>query len=404
MRLGRSLTISLRALLATRLRAALALASIGVGVAAVTVTAALGAGAREQVLQRLDTMGTNLLVVRPEQVRLIAARKTVRGVVTTLRVEDYLAISTLDGVELAAPGVEGSARIKAGPRTTNASVFGTTAPCSVIRHFTVASGRFIDVDDELDARRVAVLGARVATSLFGTADPLGQPVAIRGVLFDVVGVLAPKGVSADGSDQDGQVILPARTVLRRWLNVTSLSEVFVRVRRADEMDAVQGRIVNLLRERHRIGDGTPDVAVQNTSRLLTFQQRAADSLDLLTGGLGMLSLLTGGAGIIALMFLSVRERTTEIGLRMAVGARQVDILAQLLIESTALALAGWLAGLLTGTAIAAGLAAATTWPLALPGAAVVASFVLALATGVVFGSLPARRASRLSPIEALASQ
>jgi putative ABC transport system permease protein len=404
MRLRRSLAISLKAVLARKLRTALALASVSVGVAAVIVTGALGAGAREEVMRRLDTLGTNLLVVRPAQVRVFAARKTVRGVVTTLKPEDCDAIARLPGVALVAPGVEDRARVKAGSQTTIASVLGTTAAFRVIRSFSLAEGRFFDAEEARGAQRVAVLGARVAFVLFATTSPIGHSVSVRGVPFDVVGVLAPRGVAVDGSDQDGQVIIPVRTALRRLLNVTWLNEVFVRVQDADDMDATGAQIAELLRERHRTIGAEADVAVQNTSRLLVFQQQAADSLDLLTTGLAGLSLAVGGAGIVALMYLSVKERTSEIGLRMAVGARERDILIQFLSEATTLSLAGWLAGFVAGGLIAIGITVATGWRVAVPLNAAVASFVMTLATGLLFGAVPARKASRLEPIEALLSR
>jgi putative ABC transport system permease protein len=219
-----------------------------------------------------------------------------------------------------------------------------------------------------------------------------------------VALLAPRGVAVDGADQDGPVIIQVRNALRRLRNVTWLNEVFVRVRNADDMDATAARIAELLRDRHRTIGADSDVAVQNTSRLLAFQQQAVDSLDLLTTGLAALSLIVGGAGIVALMYLSVKERTSEIGLRMAVGARERDILIQFLSEATTLSLAGWLAGFLAGGLIAIGITVATGWRVAVPLNATVASFLMTLATGLLFGAVPARKASLLEPIEALLSR
>ena len=401
MKLTRSAVLSARALLAHRLRTTLALGSVSIGVAAVTLTGALSAGARREVADRLEQVGRNLLVIRPAQVRIVAAHPTIRGAVTTLTLDDYDAVARLDGVALAAPGAERSSRVKAGNAATTASILGTTRSFLDIRNVVVNQGRFFNGDEERTAQRVAVLGARIADALFGDRQAVGESITVGRIPFDVVGVLAAKGVAADGSDQDGQILVPVRTALRRVLNASWLNEVFVRVGEAERMDEVLARIARELRERHRSSD---DVDVQNTSRLFAFQQEAAASLDLLTTGLAVLSLAIGGGGIIALMFLSVRERTNEIGLRMAVGARPRDILIQFLGEAAALSLSGWLCGVLLGSAAAAGVAVATDWRVAVPSQALLLSFAMALLTGLVFGVLPARKAALVPPMQALLSE
>jgi ABC-type antimicrobial peptide transport system permease subunit len=400
-KLTRTAVLSARALLSHRLRTALALGSVSIGVAAVTMTGALSAGASREVTDRLEQVGTNLLVVRPAQVKMVAAHPTIRGAVTTLTLDDYEAIAGLDGVALAAPGAERSARVKAGNATTTASILGTTGSFPRIRNAAVSRGRWFTADEERTAQRVAVLGARVADSLFAGGQAVGRIITVGRVPFAVIGVLAAKGVAADGSDQDSQILVPVRTALRRVLNVWWLNEIFVRVGDADRMEEVVARIAQELRDRHRMGD---DFDVQNTSRLFAFQQEAAASLDLLTTGLAALSLAIGGSGIIALMFMSVKERTNEIGLRMAVGAQPRDILVQFLCEATALSLLGWLCGVAVGTAAAAGLAIATDWRIAVPLQALSLSFTMALATGLVFGVIPARWAARVAPMQALLSQ
>lgn len=408
---------SLRALFAHKMRAALALSSVAVGVAAVIVTSAVGMGAQREVLRGMENLGTNLLVVRPAQVKRLVSRQAIRGVVTSLRVEDYEAIAELSDVVEAAPGVDGTLRVKAGGGATTASVVGTTAAFPRVRRFRLRAGRFFEADDDRAARRVAVLGARVADTLFPGDDPVGQPIRIRTVPFDVIGVLAAKGSTADGADEDNKVLIPVRTALRRVFNVTWLSTVFVGVRDLAKMDDTEIAIGALLRSRHRFvpqrpqgeqGNGqqgsVDDFAIQNSAKSLRIQKETAESLTQLTTGLAALALLVGGIGILALMLLSLKERTGEIGLRMAVGARPRDILVQFLVEAAILALGGWAAGALLGGLAAAAIAFGTSWTVAVPVDALVASLGMAATTGIGFGAFPARAASLVPPIQALLAE
>lgn len=406
MKLRRAVRLSVRALLGHKARTALALASVGMGTAGVLLTSAVGKGAGDQVTRSIEAAGSNLLVVRPAQVRRSAARKTMRGVVTTLRLDDYRAIAALPGdiVREAAPAVDAGLRLKAGNGSMPGSVLGTAPGLARLRNLTLQDGRFFDEDDDAGSRRVAVLGARVAKTLFPGEDAVGQEIHVRGQPFEVIGVLQPKGIQPDGSDQDGNVFIPIQTALRRVLNTTWLSAVFVSVEDRGRMRDAEVAVRELLRERHRLAPGAPDdFAVQDQGRLLAMQQAAVEGLTLLTAGLAGVSMLVGGAGILALMFLSVKERTAEIGLRMAVGARPVDVLAQFLGEAALLALGGWSAG--TAVALLGGmvLAMGTEWTVAFPAEAALGSFLMAVVTGMGAGALPARKASRLPPVQALAT-
>jgi putative ABC transport system permease protein len=283
-------------------------------------------------------------------------------------------------------------------------VVGTTSAFPAVRNFAVRAGRFFDDEDERASRRVAVLGARVAQTLFDGADPVGKPVRIRGVPFDVIGVLERKGVLADG-DEDNQVLVPLGTALRRVLNARALSAVYVSVADAEAIPAARAEIEALLGERHRRPrDGRLDVEVQSAARYYALQQKAADALGTFATALAGLALLVGGTGILALMWMSVAERTTEIGLRMAVGARSRDVLVQFLLEATLLALAGWGVGLALGGLGAAAVGFGTQWPVAVPLATLVGSLAMALSIGLGFGAFPARRAALLPPIQALAAR
>ncbi len=402
MRLRRAGGLSLRALFAHKLRTTLALASVAMGVAGVLLTSAVGKGAELEVRRSIEAAGANLLVVRPAQVKRSAARRQVRGVVTTLRLDDYRAVLDLPVVLDAAPGLDGGLRVKAGAGSMPASVLGTAPALAGLRNLRVRSGRFFDEEDDAAGRRVAVLGARIAQTLFPGGDPVGRDVRLRGLPFEVIGVLEPRGIEADGSDQDGNVFIPIRTALRRVFNTTWITTVFASVSERGRMREAEASLRELLRERHRLPPGAPDdFAIQDQVKLLAMRQQAIESLTLLTAGLAAVSMLVGGAGILALMFLSVKERTAEIGLRMAVGARPVDVLVQFLGEASLLALGGWMAGV--ATAIVGGVAVAqgTEWRVGLPAGTALVSFLMALVTGVGFGALPARKAALLPPILAL---
>jgi putative ABC transport system permease protein len=401
-RLRRAATLSLRALFAHKVRTTLALGSVAMGVAGVLLTSAIGKGAEGEVRRGIEAAGRNLLVVRPAQVKRSAARKAITGVVTTLRLDDYRAIADLPLAAEAAPGVDGGLRVKAGRGSMPATVLGTAPALARLRNLRIRSGRFFDDEDDAAARRVAVLGARVARTLFPGRDPVGADVRIRGLPFEVIGALEEKGLEADGSDQDGNVFIPIRTALRRVFNTTWLTSVFVSVASRERMREAETAVREVLRERHRLARGAPeDFTVQDQVRLLVMQQQAVESLTLLTAGLSGVAIAVGGAGILALMLLSVKERTAEIGLRMAVGARPVDVLVQFLGEATLLAVGGWVAGAAAAVAGGVAVALATEWKVALPAGATLASLLMVLVTGLGFGALPARKAARMPPIQAL---
>jgi putative ABC transport system permease protein len=403
MRMARSVRLSVAAIRSQRVRAGLALAGIAVSVGAVLVTSAIGAGAEREIVGRIEAMGTNLVIVRPAQVKRFTARAAIKGQTTSLRPDDAGAIAALEAVTGTAAAAETSAKVKAGTVTTVATVRGTSPAYAAIRRLRLQSGRFYDALDDAGGQRVAVLGARVAATLFPGRDPVGAGIRVRGVPFDVIGVLPARGVLVDGSDEDGQVLVPLQTAMRRLFNVTWLSGIFVGVARPEEMVRTTGAIRALLTERHRrrsqqSGD---DFEVQDSSRYLAMQKTTADGLTRLSAGLGGLALLVGGAGILALMFLSVKERTVEIGLRVAVGARPRDVFAQFVLEAILLALGGWAVGLVVAAIASSAIAAGTTWPVAVPADALAASLAMAVVVGTAAGAVPARAASRVPPIVAL---
>jgi putative ABC transport system permease protein len=403
MRFLRILGPSLRTLLAHRVRSFLAAAGVAIGIAAVFFTNALGEGAQAEVLGSLGAMGTRLLVVRPAQLRKSVARREIQGFASSLKLEDFEAIAGLPGLEAAAPSVEGAAKIEADRGLIATRVLGTTSDFFRALHFEVREGRLFDDEEEGGLARLAVLGGRIAASLFPDGGAVGREVRIGRAAFEVVGVLVPKGASADGADVDNQIFIPIRTAMRRLFDSRCLSAIFVGVRRSDDLSAVEAEIRALLRERHLLDRrGRPDdFGIQSQLRFLSAQRKIARPLSLFSIGLSALSLFVGGAGILALMLLTVRERRWEIGLRMAVGARPRDILFQFLAEALALALAGGAAGVAIGALGAWGISLATKWAMGVSGEAALVSVALAAGIGLVFGGLPAWKAARVPPVQAL---
>jgi len=402
MRPARGLRVSLRALTANRARTALVTGAIALGVTSLVATGALGAGAEREMTRSMAALGTNLLVVRPAIVPRAVNRREIGGRFTTLAPADAAAIAALPGVAAAAPGADGAVRAKAGRTAVAATAMGTTPPFLGIRGFRLASGRFLDDDDHREARRVAVLGARVADTLFPAGDAVGREVRLRGVPFEVIGTLAAKGAAVDGGDEDTLIVMPVTTALRRVFNRPWLSAVFVSAADPGAMPDASAAIGRLVRVRHRPArDGRDDFDVQNTARLVTLQRQTLDLLGWLTAGLAALTLAAGGGGVLAVMWLSVSDRTAEIGLRRAVGATGAAIVGQFLVEAAALAATGWLAGLAGGGLAIAVLASTTRWTLGVPADALALSAAMVAAAAFLPGGAAAVRAARIAPVEAL---
>lgn len=403
MKLRRLLSSAFRNIRTHRGRSLLALAGIAVGVAAVVVSGAIGAGAEAEMVAAFARTGTNLLIVKPLPVRRLPARPSITGMSCTLRRADADAIAALAVLSAVAPSVDGRVRVKAGPHATIATVRGTTREFLTARRFELGSGRFLDRDDEVEARRVVVLGARLASVLAPDCSPVGAEIRLGGVPFEVVGVLRPKGPSNDGADQDSEALVPLATAARRIFNRDFLTVVYTSVGDPAQMGAAAEAIADVLRVRHRLAvTARPDdFAVQNTAKSRSIQQELVATLSRYTAGLASLALLVGGTGILGLMLMSVRERTGEIGLRVAVGAAARDIFRLFLFEALVLALSGWLAGLTVAGMTALAVARLTAWNLGLPMASLLVTLGTVLVIGLGFGAWPARNAARIPPIQAL---
>ena len=399
----RSLRLSLRTLFAHKLRSTLAATGIAIGIAAVFVTTALGQAAEAELMKNFGAMGTRELVVRPAQLKKTPARRQVQGFASSLKLDDWAAVVDLPGLAGVAPLVEGAVKIETERGLVATQMLGTTSAYFRVKHFRVAQGAPFNDEDTVAAPRIAVLGGRIAHTLFPSGDAVGQDVRIAGAAFEVVCRLEPKGMTADGSDVDNQVFIPVQTAMRRIFDSRSLSAIFVGVRRSEDLSAAENQIRNVLRERHQLDrrKRPDDFTIQNQFRFIKAQRQITRPLTFFTTGLAGLSLFVGGAGILALMLLSVQERRPEIGLRVAVGARARDILWQFLAEALVLALGGGALGVTLGAVVTWGIALVTHWVLRVSLQAVLFSLGTAASIGLAFGALPARKAARIAPARAL---
>ncbi|MBN8230435.1 ABC transporter permease [Corallococcus macrosporus] len=402
-----TVVLALRALLRSKTRSVLTALGIIIGVGAVIAMVAIGDGAKASVQKVFDAMGTNMLIILPGSSRSGGARGGF-GSQPTITWDDLEAVRTqLSTVRGAAPEMRSNAQVFSEDQNWNTSIIGTTTDYFIVRSWTMAQGaRFTDSDNEAGAK-VAVLGQTVVDNLYGKGfNPVGQVIRINKTPFTVVGVTAPKGQSPVGQDFDNTVFVPA-TTFRRQVQAQSLGTyitgaVFVQAASADLTAKAQTDVTNLLRERHRLGEDDPnDFDVRNLAEVASGQQQSTETLSLLLAAIAAVSLVVGGIGIMNIMLVSVTERTREIGVRVAVGARPRDILAQFLIEALTLAVLGGIIGAAVGLGVAKLLAAQFGWPMLVrPDVALLAIGFSGL-VGVVFGLYPARKASLLDPIDAL---
>jgi putative ABC transport system permease protein len=407
MRLRATAHLALIALASNKARTGLTMLGVIIGVAAVVTMMAVGAGARTRVETQIRSLGSNLIIVLSGSITAGGVRLGA-GSQLTITEDDARALEReLDGIQVAAPMVRGGAQVIAASTNWSTALMGVTPGFLEARDWPVVAGRALTQEDVDGAAKVALLGQTVADNLFEGADPVGQVIRVRQVPLTVVGVLARKGQSVQGQDQDDTVLVPLSTAKRRVLGTTqadarAVGSILVKVREAAAMQDAEQGIRALLRQRHRLQPHEDDdFTLRNLSEILESQEASSRTLSLLLAAIASVSLLVGGIGIMNIMLVSVTERTREIGLRRAVGARRRDILAQFLIEAVAVALTGGIAGILLGIAGAWAIGYFAGWPAPVQARAVVPAFLFAGAVGVFFGFYPARKASRLSPIDAL---
>ena len=384
------LRLSLSRLRTSRLRAALTMLGVIIGVASVVALVGVGQGTTSNITSRLAGLGTNLLTISPNG-----------GGDSTLTLDDADAIAALPGIGGVAPEISTGLTVTAGTESTTTTVVGTTPSYATVRAYDVWQGTFVtDASLETDLR-VAVLGATTATTLGLGASDIGTQVSIGGLPFRVIGILQAKG-GTGFADLDDQVYVPIGVVQKYFEGGDTVRTIGVTVADPDGMTAASADITALLRDRHELAAAdTADFNVFNQTQLLEAASSISATLTLLLGGIASISLIVGGIGIMNIMLVSVRERTREIGIRKAIGARGRDILAQFLVEALTLSLLGGLIGIVVGLAVSAGIGQLAGWGFVFNPATILAAVLFSLAVGVVFGVWPARQAARLDPITAL---
>ena len=403
MRWRRNLRLSVRALTRSWPRTLLSVSGVGVGIASVVVLIGAGVGAERALRQALEPLGENLLVVNAARRQSSALRGESR-LVDSLEIGDWEAIEEVPGVLRAAPVAELSMYARVGGRIASIRVTGTSASFEATRNFPLAAGRFIDHRDTVERRRVAVVGPVVVEQLFLGESPLGEVLLLEGVPFRIVGVTKKKGV-VDGANEDELVLVPVTTAMRRLSNVEHLDRVYVQAESEEVISSVRADVANLLRRRHSTAEGgSDDFIIKDQTALVRSRQEMGGSLSRIVSWLSALALGLGGFGLLAVSLLSVRERYTEIGLRLAVGGRPRDILLQFLTEAVLISALGGLAGLAVGAGGVVLGASVTRWPMVLSWQGVVYPLAISVAIAVLFGAYPALRAARLDPIQALNSR
>src|SRR5438045_6452779 len=399
-----ALRIALRSLKVNKLRTALTMLGIMIGVAAVIAMVSVGAGAQARVAEQIQSLGSNLIIALSGSSNAAGVRLG-QGSQLTITEEDAAAIAReVPAVQVAAPSSRGNAQVVYGNLNWSTGSQGVTAEYFEARDWPVEVGRPVLQEDVDGATKVALLGQTTALNLFGDADPIGQIIRIKKVPFTVVGLLSRKGQNSWGQDQDDVALIPLTTAKKKVLGVSqanarSVGSISVKIRTAENMADAEEQMRALLRRRHRLQPyQDDDFTIRNLSEILQTQEESSKVMTYLLAAIASVSLLVGGIGIMNIMLVSVTERTREIGLRMAVGARGRDILLQFLVEAVTLSLIGGIIGIVLGVAGSQAISQFAEWRTQLPLEAIFMAFGFAAAVGAFFGFYPARKAAPLDPI------
>jgi putative ABC transport system permease protein len=394
--------IALRALARNKLRSFLTMLGIIIGVGAVIAMVAIGEGAKATIRSQIASLGTNVLIILPGTTTQGGVRVGF-GSVNTLTDGDVRAIrEEIRSVAFASPVLRRAEQVVAGNLNWGTLVQGVAPEYQHIRDWQVIEGRFLHDGDVENDTKVAVLGQTVVRNLFGNDDPLDSVIRIRNIPFRVVGILAVKGQSSQGSDQDDVILIPYTTMQKRLMRITYVQTIMASAVSADRVEEAQEQVTLLLRQRHRIQpDREDDFFIRNLSDISEAASGSARVMAILLGAVASISLLVGGIGIMNIMLVSVTERTREIGIRMAVGARSHDIMLQFLVEAVVMAATGGCIGILLGIGSSEVLKFWAQWPTLVSPAIVAIAFLFSGAVGIFFGFYPAQKAANLDPIDAL---
>jgi putative ABC transport system permease protein len=399
---GNTLKVAFRALARNKLRSLLTALGIIIGVACVVAVVGIGEGARIQSEDRLKSLGTNFLMVMPGTITSSGARAGL-GSSSKLSEDDVDAIRReVPSVSYISASIRTVAQVIYGNQNWSTSIQGAQVDWPLVRSWNLASGQFFTDQDDHGAAKVCVLGQTVVTNLFGDEDPIGKMIRIKNIPFRVTGVLESKGGSTQGADQDDLVVAPYETVRKKIMGTTAVGQILVSAASDELVTRAQEELSALLRQRHRITKAADDdFIIRSQTEMIQQAEAQSQTMSALLWSIAGVSLLVGGIGIMNIMLVSVTERTREIGVRMAIGARGRDIQAQFLVEALALSLTGGAAGIAVGLGIQRIVARFAGWPVAVQPSAITLAFLFSALIGVTFGFYPALKASRLDPIEAL---
>ncbi len=402
-----NLSIALQALKVNKLRSGLTMMGIIIGVAAVIVMIAVGSGAQARVKEQIAGLGSNLMILWAGSVTTAGVRGGTGTAQTLVEDDAWAVMREISEIQVAAPTQRGSGQIVWGNANWLASIVGTTPEYFEARDWGLVSGRLFEAGEMSGAGKVAIVGQTVARELFGDGDPVDQIIRVRGVPFTVFGLLERKGQSMMGQDQDDIVIIPLTTARNKIFGalqgrIGRVSSIFIKAKDGVDMKEAEDKVRELLRQRHRLTGNTPDdFSLRNLTEILQAQEAASKVMAILLAAVASVSLLVGGIGIMNIMLVSVTERTREIGLRLAVGARSKDILSQFLVEAITLSTIGGVLGILLGGLGTWLVAELAEWPVQLSVVSIILAVGFSAVIGIFFGYYPARKASSMQPIQAL---
>ncbi len=396
------LKIAIKALNNNKLRCFLTMLGIIIGVASVITMLAIGQGSKDSIKAQISEMGSNMIMIHPGNMQRGGVRQSSDDM-QSLQVSDYEALAELSGVAAISPSVNSGGQLVFGNNNYPSTIYGITPEYLDIRKLKVAEGTMFTEHDIKTAAKVCILGKTVVDNLFPNGeDPIGRVVRFGSIPLTVIGVLESKGTNSMGMDQDDVVLAPYTTVMKRILAIDYIQGIFASAVDEAETEATIDEITAMLRLRHKIKEGADDdFDIRSQQELSEMMNSTSDMMTILLACIAGISLLVGGIGIMNIMYVSVTERTREIGLRMSIGARGIDILSQFLIEAVIISVTGGIIGILWGFLASWLVTVIVNWPVSIQMYSVVLSFVVCTVTGVFFGWYPARKASNLDPIEAI---